>query len=125
MIPIPLNEPELFTANPDRIEYIRRDRLSLTECPAALMWASFILDCRIRRAAGKLVVPVFMMLAQHDRIVDNDGLMRFYAELGSMGKQIKVYAGAHHTLEFESDPATIFADMTAWFSRIGSKESRP
>lgn len=116
MMPIPLNEPELFTANPEKIEYIRHDELALTECPAALMWTSFILDCRIRRAAEKLTVPVFMMLAEHDEICDNEKLMSFYAQLGSTSKQVKIYSGAHHTLEFEPEPEPIFDDMTNWFS---------
>ncbi len=116
MIPIPLNEPELFTANPEKIEYIRHDELSLRECPVALMWASFILECRIRRAAEKLTVPVFMMLAEHDEICDNEKLMSFYTQLGSMSKQVHIYSGAHHTFEFEPEPEPIFDDMTNWFS---------
>ncbi len=121
MMRIPLNEPELFTANPERIAYIREDALSLTECPVGLMWASFILDRRVQPSGAKLTVPVFMMLAEHDEIVDNERLERYQAELGCMSKQMKVYAGAHHTLEFESDPGSIFRDMTNWFSRFDRK----
>ena len=123
MMTIPLNEPELFTANPDRIDFIANDDLSLTECTASLMWASFILDCRIRSKADQLTCPTFMMLAEHDEICDNEKLMTFYAGLGSMTKQIKAYAGAHHTLEFEPDPEPVFADMTDWFSRFDREKS--
>ena len=118
LMPIPLNEPELFTANPERIEYIRRDRLSLTECPAALLWASFILDCRVRKAAGSLAVPLFTMLAEHDPIVDNERLMSFHAGVGATRKQLKLYSGAHHTLEFEPEARSIFSDMVNWFARF-------
>jgi alpha-beta hydrolase superfamily lysophospholipase len=123
IMPIPLNEPELFTANPERIEYIRNDPLSLVECPAALLWTSFILDCRIRHAGPRISVPVFLMLAEHDAIVDNDALMHYYETMGSASKRVRVYAGAHHTLEFEPRPEPVFADMTEWFSLFDRSRS--
>ena len=63
-----------------------------------------------------------MMLAEHDDVVDNDRLKRFYDALAAARKDLKVYAGAHHTLEFEPDPEPIFADMTNWFSTFDRKD---
>lgn len=117
---IPLEEPELFTANQERLAFLRRDTLSLREAPVELLWTSHVLDRRIAGAAPRLSLPVFLMLAEADPICDNDGILRFYDQLGSNVKQVKVYQGAGHTLEFEPDPEPIFADVVKWLGRFGS-----
>ncbi len=85
-------------------------------------------------------IPVYLFLAEHDRIIDNEATMellkpvlkaipreRPQAEHGrdSRGTLVtqdtrrpqshptlaKIYKGAHHTLDFEADPGEFFADL--------------
>src|SRR5262245_35827738 len=47
--PIPLNDPQLFTANPDRIGFVEQDSLSLRELTGSFLVASRRLDHVARR----------------------------------------------------------------------------
>ncbi len=114
MFPIPLNDPALFTGNPERQEYIRNDPLALREATARLLVESLKLDVYLRRAPRRVIVPVLLMLAGEDRIIDNERTRQYVERFASRDKTIREYAGAHHTLEFEPDPRPIFDDLTNW-----------
>ena len=117
--PIPLADPHLFTENPDRLRYIADDPLALREVTARFLYESRRLDRMVRRAAGAVDVPIFLALAERDRIMDNSATRALVAGLGPDGAgaprhRIVEYAGASHTLEFEPDPEPYFRDLVAW-----------
>jgi len=119
--PIPLADPHLFTENPERIRYIAEDPLSLREVTARFLYESRRLDRMVRRAAGEVRMPVFLALAERDRIIDNPATRTLVARLGpnpngagAPRHRIVEYAGASHTLEFEPDPEPFFRDLVAW-----------
>lgn len=110
---IPLDDPALFTANPQRQRFIESDPLRLRSVTAAFLWTSAKLDRRARRR----VPPgpaCRLLLAEHDDIVDNARLVQWFSRAaGPQGKTI-VYPGAHHTLEFEPDPEPYRKDLADW-----------
>ncbi|HET6441460.1 MAG TPA: alpha/beta fold hydrolase [Phycisphaerae bacterium] len=112
--PIPLADPHLFTGNPERIRYIAEDPLSLREVTARFMYESRRLDRLVRRAAGEVRMPVFLALAEHDRIIDNQATRGLVEGLPAAPKRIVEYSGASHTLEFETDSEPFFRDLVAW-----------
>jgi len=112
LFPIPLNDPELFTANPSRQKFIREDELGLRQATARLLVESVRLGIYVRMASVK--VPVLLLLAQNDRIIDNDRTRRFVERFASPKKKIIEYPEAHHTLEFEPNPETFLADLRSW-----------
>lgn len=116
--PIPLADPNLFTANPDRLRYIAEDPLSLREVTARFLYESRRLDRIVRRAAGEVRMPVFLALAERDRIIDNQATRALVARLGAPRHRIVEYAGASHTLEFEPDPEPFFRDLIAWIDEV-------
>ena len=71
LFPIPLNDPELFTASPRWLEFLRHDPLALHQATARLLLESARMDVYIRLAAPYVRVPTLLMLAGKDRIVDN------------------------------------------------------
>jgi len=116
--PIPLADPRLFTENPERIRYIAEDPLSLREVTARFLYESRRLDRMVRRAAGRMDVPIFLALAELDRITDNPATRALVAGLGAPRHRIVEYPGASHTLEFEPNPEPFFRNLVAWIEEL-------
>lgn len=115
--PIPLNEPDLFTATPRWQQFLRDDPLRLHQATARLLVESVRLDAYVRFTPKYVHVPVLMLLASEDRIIHNDRTREFFARFATRDKEIIEYAGAHHTLEFEPDPNRFIGDIRAWLER--------
>jgi alpha-beta hydrolase superfamily lysophospholipase len=118
LFPVPLSDPQLFTANPRWQEFIRDDPLSIRRATARFFVESVRLDLYLRFALSYVRLPVLLMLAEHDRIIDNGRTRAFVERFPSTDKEIHEYAGAHHTLEFEADPEPFLADLLHWLERL-------
>jgi alpha-beta hydrolase superfamily lysophospholipase len=116
LFPIPLNEPELFTASPIRQKYIEGDRHGLLRATARFLFSSFSLDIYLRRAIKHVRMPTFLALAQHDRIIDNAGIRSIAARFPGVTSIIE-YPNAHHTLEFEPETQPWVSDVTRWIEK--------
>lgn len=117
LFPIPLNDPKLFTASPEWQRFIAEDELGLREATARMLFGSFALDIYLRRARKRIRLPVLLLLAEHDQIVDNAATRAFVERFPARDKQIIEYPGAHHTLEFEPEGHPWVADLIGWFDR--------
>ncbi len=116
LFPVPLNEPELFTASPAWRKYIDSDPLGLRQATARFLFSSFLFDIYLRRAVKRLTMPVFLALAEHDRIIDNARTRALAA--GFPGEvTVKEYPDAHHTLEFEGETHPWQADFREWLEQ--------
>lgn len=113
MFPIPLNDPELFTASPAGREMIRNDPLALREATARMLFQSAALDIYLRRASKRVNIPTLLMLAGRDRIIDNDRTRRF-VEGFRTDKTILEYPDSHHTLELEEPGHPFVGDLIRW-----------
>lgn len=114
---IPLQQAELFTANPERQEFIRHDELALRQVTASFMVASRRLDALARRVEGVTSgPPLCLFLAELDRIIDNARTRDFVRRLDWPGRRIIEYPSAHHTIEFEPDPQPFFGDLVNWLT---------
>jgi alpha-beta hydrolase superfamily lysophospholipase len=112
--PIPLTDPQLFTANPDGQAFIAADRFALHAGTAGLLAASTFIDIRLRTARKRVRQPILLMLAGQDRIVDNARTRTVVDAMTSTRKTVIEYPEAHHTLEFEPDPSRYARDLIAW-----------
>ncbi len=117
LFPIPLNDPELFTANQARQQFIREDPLGLKQATARFLVESVRLDRYLRSAAKQVTVPALLMLAENDRIIDNDRTRTWFDTFGSNDREVIAYAGSHHTLEFEPDPEPFIRDLGNWLEK--------
>ncbi len=117
LFPVPLSDPQLFTATPRWQQFIREDPLSLRQATARFFVESVRLDLYLRFAVARVNVPVLLLLAEHDRIIDNARTRAFVEGIPAADKEVHEYAGAHHTLEFEADPEPFLADLLAWLDR--------
>lgn len=114
LFPIPLNDPELFTQTPRWLEFLRQDKLALHEATARFLVESARLDAYLRFVPKHVRVPVLLMLAGRDRIIDNARTVAYVQKFSGPEKQIIEFPEAHHTLEFEPDPSLFLADLTRW-----------
>jgi alpha-beta hydrolase superfamily lysophospholipase len=116
LFPIPLSDPELFTATEKWLQFLRTDTLSLHLATARFLMKSLALDLYLRDAPRRIKIPVLLMLAGRDRIIDNrptrDLIERFAGP-----KEVIEYPEAHHTLEFSPDPERHITDLLKWLQR--------
>lgn len=112
--PIPLNDPELFTASPKWQQFIRDDPLALHDATARLLVESVRLDGFLKFVPPHVRVPVLLLLAEHDRIIDNGRTRQYVESFATADRQIIEYTGAHHTLEFEPEPERFLKDWLDW-----------
>ncbi len=117
LFPVPLNDPELFTASPHWQDFIRNDPLALRQATARFFVESVRLDWYLRRAAKNVTMPVLTLLAERDQIIDNAGTRTFLERFATRDQQVIEYPGAQHTLEFEPDPEPFIRDVVSWLDR--------
>jgi alpha-beta hydrolase superfamily lysophospholipase len=115
--PIPLNDPELFTASPRWQQFLRDDPLRLHQATARLLIESVRLDGYLRFTPKYVHVPVLLLLAGDDRIIRNDRTRDYVGRFATPEKEIIEYPGAHHTLEFEADPVVFIGDLRSWLDK--------
>jgi len=123
LFPIPLNDPELFTATPRWQQFIRDDPLGLREATARFLVESVRLDNYLRFVPKHVQAPVLLLLAEHDRIIHNAATRSYVEGFAATDKEIIEYPSAHHTLEFEPEPDRFINDLQRWLER--QLEKRP
>ena len=114
--PIPLNDPELFTTSTEWQKFIDADPHGLRVATARFLFNSFALDIYLRRAAQRVTIPSLLMLAEHDRIIDNARTRAIVARFPGESTVFE-YPGAHHTLEFELPGHPWIQDMVEWLEK--------
>lgn len=115
--PVPLSDPELFTATPSWIEFLRNDPKRLLHASARLLVESVRLDGYLRFVPKYVHVPVLLLLAEQDRIIHNGRTRAFVERFATRDKRVIEYPGAHHTLEFEPNPELWLADLLQWMEK--------
>lgn len=115
---IPLRDPALFTNTPRWQEFIASDPQTLREITWRFAREDRVLSRYARQAAPHLTMPLLLMLAGRDRIIDNPRVLRFFDRAASGRKTVIEYATAGHTLEFEPDSEPYFGDLAKWIGEI-------
>jgi alpha-beta hydrolase superfamily lysophospholipase len=64
-----------------------------------------------------VTLPVLLLLAEHDRIIDNASTRNYVERFATTDREIIEYAGAHHTLEFEPEPERFCDDLLHWMEK--------
>lgn len=99
-IPVPI-EPEWFTTNPVFLDFIRSDPWRKRTVGSDFLFATLDLDRRIRRGLHLLRAPVHLVLAERDRIIDNDAVERLLDTLPAGPASCRVYPEAAHSIQFD------------------------
>jgi len=119
---IPLSDVELFTDNSSFQQYLRDDPLRLHKATARFLYVSRQLDRIVRVLSDNcLDLPVRLILAERDRIIDNVATAEVVTRLSFQEPSIVTLGGAH-SLEFEEDPSPLFK---AIWEGLANKEQDP
>jgi len=122
LFPIPLSDPELFTATPTWQKFIHEDALGLREITARLAIESVRLDYYLRLFPPQVRCPLLLLLAGRDQIIQNAQTRRYVERIAQGEQDVIEYPEAHHTLEFEPDSGRFIQDLESWLGqRVSSK----
>jgi len=117
-IPIPLEDPALFTQVPEWQSFIANDPLALHTVSSSFLNAGRELDHLLKTHGSKIIHPTLLMLAEDDAIIDNAAVRQRVNQFGTRQLKTQVYAAARHTLEFEPNREEVFGDLVAWLSNL-------
>ena len=116
MLKVPIKD-EMFTSNERWLKYIEKDSLRLRNIPAQHLLEIAKMERHLGEASGNIKLPVLLMLAGIDEIIDTDGVKRWYEKLPSRDKTLKFYKDYHHLLTFEENAAFVMEDIAVWIKR--------
>lgn len=116
-LPLPFTVEDLSEL-PEAIEFARRDPLALRSVTARFYWQVFLARKRFERVRHRLRLPVLMLLAGNDRIVDNARNKRLFCSLRSDDAVLILYPDARHILELSNARERFFEDIIRWMARI-------
>jgi acylglycerol lipase len=111
---IPLERPALFTDSEAWQDFIAHDPLTLRRVSWRFAREDRQLTRYARGAAPFLHMPLLLVLAGRDHIVNNSRTRAFFNRTGSRVRTLIEYPNAAHTLEFEPEPEPYFADLASW-----------
>jgi alpha-beta hydrolase superfamily lysophospholipase len=111
---IPLNDPELFTANPAAKKFLKEDPFALRNATARFLLDSVRLDFYLRMFRTKISKPILLLIAGQDKIIDNEKTIEFVKRFASGSLTVKEYPEAHHTFEFEPEPQKHIEEIEEW-----------
>jgi alpha-beta hydrolase superfamily lysophospholipase len=120
-IPVPLSDPTLFTGESQWQEFIRNDRYALHQISLDFLQASLEMEARICREAPQINIPLRVLLAGRDEIVDTERTLQLLPRLGVPPESATVYQNARHTLEFEPNRDEIFDDLLLWLNQLSRR----
>lgn len=114
---IPLNDAELFTSTPHWQRFFETDSLTLRQCTAGFFLASRRMDKIVARLAGGKAVPVHLLLARDEHIIDNDKTTGFVRDLHWPKCRITTYDNARHSLEYDV-PDAYLSDLVSFITAL-------
>lgn len=93
---VPIRD-ELFTRIPERQQFINEDPLKLEYMTTRFCIEIFKLDRWLNKRLTEISVPILILLARDDNVVDNDRIKsKFFDRLKSPHKALEVYNCYHH-----------------------------
>jgi alpha-beta hydrolase superfamily lysophospholipase len=116
VLKVPIKDT-MFTSNEKYLKYIGKDSLRLRYIPAQHLLEIARMGRRLKAASGNIKLPVLLMLAGIDEIIDTHSCRKWCENLPSTDKTIKFYKDYHHILTFEPKADEVMEDIVLWIKR--------
>lgn len=123
-VPIPLEDPALFTGGTSWQDFIQNDPLALRDVTVSFLLANRGLDRLLGDCPPAIPHPLLLMLAGKDDIIDNAATRQYVDSFASADRTIHEYSEARHTLEFEPDRQHFVDDLIGWIRRLSESHGR-
>lgn len=113
-----LNEvdPKWISRDPEVVRAYKKDPLVSKKLTLSLASAILRNQEKLMGLASKIKLPAFLMHSGDDHICAAEGSQKFFEQLASKDKQIKIYEGFYHELFNEFGKETVFEDMEKWLN---------
>lgn len=116
MLKVPIKDT-MFTSNEEHLRYIGSDSLRLRHIPAQHLLEIAKMGRHLKAASGNIKLPVLLMLAGIDEIIDTRSCKSWCEKLPSKDKMIKFYKDYHHILTFEPKAVEVMEDIAVWINK--------
>lgn len=114
-----------FTTNSEKQRFIEGDPLRLLRMTGKFCLESWKLDRRVERNLSSLTLPVLVLLAQNDAVVDNQKvLQKFVPRLPPGRVAVEICPGSHY-LFFEPQAPRVIDRILWWMACRGEPVARP
>jgi alpha-beta hydrolase superfamily lysophospholipase len=105
---------EMFTKNPEKNLFIKADDLRLQNMTTTLCRETFKIDRWINKNLSQLTLPILVLLAKEDEIVDTNKIQRvLFKRLNGNQKAMETY-DCYHDLFFEPFFERVIARIDRW-----------
>lgn len=119
VIPIPLT-PEMFTDNKPYLDFITNDPKRLTHATAHFFANTFFLTEMAKRMAGNIQLPVLVLQAGRDEIVNLPAIENWFSKVAAKDKTFKLFPWMSHSLDFDVKADEYIATLTNWINEHAS-----
>lgn len=121
-LPIPLAISD-FTNNAHYLRFIENDKYRLDKASAQFFFNSLLLTIMSKRSAKKIELPVLVVQSGIDTIVNIDGVKKWFEKLSAKDKSFHLFAGVHHSLDFDSHPDEYRRLLLEWLESHSQNET--
>ena len=97
---IPLTA-SMLTDNPVYMNYLEEDPLRITEATSTFFYESHKLTKLAQAASGNLSLPIIILQAGADQIVDVPSVEKWLEKTKSQDKSMRIFPDAAHSLDFD------------------------
>jgi alpha-beta hydrolase superfamily lysophospholipase len=110
-------QAKMFTENKRWLAFIDQDELRLKSATGSFFVASFFLSHFARRTMRSLTLPLLILQAGNDDIVDRQSVDALFHSCASQDKELIYFDGAAHSLDFEEDTSKYRKILLDWIGR--------
>jgi len=110
---IPIND-RMFTDNKRYIDFIKNDKMRLRSLTCRFFNQIIRMETDFEAIKNKLLLPVVVLLAGHDEIVDNERVKKWFSGILSRDKAMRVFDGSYHVMPFEEDITPLVDCINDW-----------
>jgi alpha-beta hydrolase superfamily lysophospholipase len=115
---IPLDDPENFSALHKWQAFVATDPLTLRQCSAGFYLASRRMDRLVAKLGSLPPIPVHLLLAGDERIIDNDKTVQYAESLAWPDVTVARHEQSRHAFEFDSDPQGYYHDLVTFMENM-------
>jgi len=110
---IPIRD-HMFTQNKEYLDFIKRDTMRLRTLTLRFFNEILKMEREFSSIRHHITMPVIVLLAGRDEIVDNDRVKKWLGGLESADKTIKVFDDFYHVMPFEENIDFLIDFITDW-----------
>lgn len=115
----------MFTTNAKYLSLIKNDKMRLRTLSARFFNQIIKMENEMSPLNHQIEIPVLVLLAGHDDIVDNKKVEQWFGRLISKDKELRIFSDFHHVMPFEEDSRPLADFISHWAkSREASGEKQ-